>query len=99
MNRPHPATIALAAFGVASLVGLWWAITSMQALEGELQWSGDSPSAGVVQAWAFFNFAYAVALPALGLAVAASAVGLVLVWCLPRLHPAPHPEHAVEEQE
>jgi len=99
VSRPHPATIALAAFGTAALLALWWAITSMQEIESKLQWSGDSPSADVVQAWAFFNFAYSVALPSLGLAVAASALGLVLVWCLPRLRRTRHPDHAVEEQE
>lgn len=99
MRRPHPAALALVGFGTVALLVLWWVITSMQAIESKLQWSGDSPSAEVVQAWAFFNFGYSVALPALGLAVAASALGLVLVWCLPRLRRARHPVHAVEEQE
>ena len=85
MTRPHPATIALGVFGAAALAGLWWAVAAMQEAESRLQWSGESPPPDVVQAWALFNFGYSLALPSLGLAVAASAVGLVLVWCLPRL--------------
>ena len=57
----------------------------MQAAEGQLQWSGESPSPEVVRMWALFNFGYSLALPSLGIATAASALGLVLVWCLPRM--------------
>jgi hypothetical protein len=85
VTRPHPAAIALGGFGVAALLALWWAVAAMQEAQSRLQWSGESPPPDVVQAWALFNFGYALALPSLGLAVAASALGLVLVWCLPRL--------------
>jgi hypothetical protein len=85
VTRPHPATLALGGFGVGALLALWWAVAAMQEAQSRLQWSGESPPPDVVQAWALFNFGYALALPSLGLAVAASAIGLVLVWCLPRL--------------
>ena len=85
MNRPHPAAIALGVLCVLFLVGLGWAVAAMQAAEGQLQWSGESPSPEVVRMWALFNFGYSLALPSLGIATAASALGLVLVWCLPRV--------------
>ena len=85
MNRPHPAAIALGVLCVLFLVGLGWAVAAMQAAEGQLQWSGESPSPEVVRLWALFNVGYSLALPSLGIATAASALGLVLVWCLPRM--------------
>ena len=85
MNRPHPAAIALGVLCVLFLLGLVWAVVAMQEAESGLQWSGESPSPEVVQTWALFNFGYSLALPALGLATAASGLGLVLVWCLPRV--------------
>ena len=80
MNRPHPAAIALGVLCVLFLLGLGWAVAAIQ-----LQWSGESPSPEVVRMWALFNFGYSLALPSLGIATAASALGLVLVWCLPRM--------------
>jgi len=85
VNRPHPAAIALGVLCVLFLLGLGGSVAAMQAAEGQLQWSGDSPSPRVVQTWALFNFGYSLALPSLGIATAASALGLVLVWCLPRM--------------
>jgi hypothetical protein len=85
MNKAHPAAIALGVLCVLFLFGLVWSVAAMQDAEGRLQWTGETPSPEVMRTWALFNFGYSLALPALGLATAASGLGLVLVWCLPRL--------------
>lgn len=88
MSRPHPAVIALGAIALAATIGLWWlAVVALEAARG-LQWSGDVPEPEVIRAWAFLNFAHIIAMPALATAAAASALGLVLVWCLARLRQA-----------
>jgi hypothetical protein len=82
MTRPHPALIALGVIGVAATIGLWWLAAVVLQAQRELQWSGDVPTPEVIRAWAFFNFANMIAIPALATAAAASALGIVLVWCL-----------------
>jgi hypothetical protein len=84
MTRPHPATIALAVIAVVSALGLWWFAAAMQESQQNLHWEGDAPTAEVILAWAFYNFGYSLAMPALGMASVASLLGLVLAWCISR---------------
>lgn len=80
MKGVHPAVIALGIITIASAAGLWWLLNASQEFQRGLQWSGATPPPEIMQAWAFFNFSSAVAMPALATAAAASALGLVLVW-------------------
>jgi hypothetical protein len=89
VNRLHPATIALGVIAVAAAVGLWWFASALQDVQRGLEWSGEVPPPDVMLGWAFLNFAYTLAMPALATAAAASALGLVLIWCL-----SPRPQRA-----
>lgn len=82
MKGVHPAAIALGSITLVSAAGMWWLLNATQELQRGLQWSGATPPPEVMQAWAFFNFSSAVAMPALATAVAVSVLGLVLVWIM-----------------
>jgi hypothetical protein len=80
MRRPHPAAVALAVIPVVSLIALWDSVTRNIQNNG-FSWSGE-PSDEVVLAMALHNLSWALVMPALGTAAAASVLGLVLIWCL-----------------
>lgn len=82
MSRLHPAGIALGVVAVVALIGLSWVASSLQDLQRDVNWSGQTPPPEVVHGWALLNFSYSIAMPALSTAAAASVLGLVLVWCL-----------------
>lgn len=85
---PHPAVIVLAVIGLLSIAGLWWVVGAVIKAQNDpalMQWSGSTPPPEVIEAWMFTDFAYRLGLPGLSTAVASVAIGLVLVFCLPRI--------------
>lgn len=79
MRRLHPAEVALAVIAVISLIALWGTVDS--ALQNSISWTGE-PSDEVILEMALNTLSWVLAMPALATAAAASALGLVLVWCL-----------------
>lgn len=79
MRRPHPAEVALAVIAVVSLIALWGTVNSV--LQNSISWTGE-PSDEVIFEMALNTLSWGLAMPALATAAAASALGLVLIWCL-----------------
>ena len=65
---------------VLSLLALWGTVDSALQNNG-FSWSGE-PSDEVIVAMALNTLSWVVVMPALSTAATASALGLVIVWCL-----------------
>lgn len=80
MRRPHPSEVALAVIAVLSLIALWGTVKRLSE-NSSFSWSGE-PSDEVIFQMALNTLSWGLAMPALATAAAASALGLVLIWCL-----------------
>jgi hypothetical protein len=82
MRRPHPAQIALAAIAIVSLIALWSTVNRLiNNNDNGFSWNGE-PSDEVILEMALNTMSWGLIAPALGMAAAASVLGLVLIWCL-----------------
>jgi hypothetical protein len=80
VRRLHAAEVILAVICVVSLIALWGTVSRLLENSGA-SWSAE-PSDQVIFEMALNNLSWAIAMPALATAAAASALGLVLIWCL-----------------